>query len=164
MNINIFFIACSLLSIVLFIGNFIIKDWKSIVSLIPVNVFVSHYYTWNLITSNFYEDNLLKLIISIGILFQITRKINIDNFETFGIYFIVVTLACTIFSTAYCFTRFFGTAIDEMITSPTFGLSGIIISLSLYARQQLKNETVLIALSRIFWSATKACSVKQTVN
>lgn len=120
------------------------RGFEATAALVPVTIFVTHYHVWNLVTSCFYEQNFIKMFLELGIFYHITRRITISKFEIFGLYFGSTVLACTLFTTAYCFTRFFATQMEEMIFEPIYGASGVIICMSVYARQQLKNESVAL--------------------
>lgn len=131
-----FILGCSVLLTLSFSLNFILNDCVNKVALVPVNSFIANKYVWNIITSAFYESNILKLLIEIFILFSTVKPFNIDNKEQFGLYIIICILLSSFGTSGYCFMRFFATKLEEMLIQPTYGFSGVYMSIIMFLREQ----------------------------
>jgi hypothetical protein len=133
---------CAGFSLVLFALNFIVPDCASIIGLVPANTLITNTYVWNILTSCFYETNAVKLAFELFVFWFATRPIIDPSFEQFGLYFAFSILSCTLGTSVYCFIRFFTSGNELLLVTPIYGLSGINISLLMYVRQQLRNESV----------------------
>jgi hypothetical protein len=71
----------------------------------------------------------IKIVLDISMLLLITKTLRIDNWEQFGLYFVLSILSCTIGTSAYCFIRFFATSLEEMLMMPIYGFGGVFMSL-----------------------------------
>lgn len=140
-----FVIVCIILVCVLYGLNFVIKDCESVLALVPINTFIANKYVWNVITSNFYETQPLKVVAEILLLVQVTNNLHISSSDSFALYFLVTVLGSAFVTSAYCFIRFFATRIDDMITDPLYGFCGVLICFAMFARQQRGNQSVLYA-------------------
>ena len=127
---------CSLLSL-------IVKDSDNKIGLVPVNTLIANHYVWNLVTSSFYERNFLKLAVDVALFILVNQASNFNNHEQFGMYFALTLISCTVGASAYCFIRFFGTKLEEMLITPIYGFSGVLTCFLMYARQQRKNEPII---------------------
>lgn len=136
------FTYCAGFSLLLFALNFILSDCPSKIGLVPANTLITNTYVWNLVTSCFFETNAVKLAFELFVFWFATRPIIEPSFEQFGLYFAFSVLACTMGTSVYCFIRFFTSGNELLLITPVYGLSGINISLLMYVRQQMRNESV----------------------
>ena len=90
------FISCGGFLIVLYTFNYLLPDCASILGLVTANTLITNTYVWNLVTSCFYETNIVKLIIDLILLFVTMKSFRITNIEQFSLYFVFSILACTI--------------------------------------------------------------------
>lgn len=133
--------------------NYIIKDPTNKLGLVTVNTFIADTQIWNLLTSQFYEKSLYKLIFDIIGITIISKSIKIKGGnQTFGLYFLICTLVCSMLTSAYCFIRYFSTGVMDMLTSPIFGFSGVFMIILTYARQQLQNEPIYSVIPNITYN------------
>jgi membrane associated rhomboid family serine protease len=104
------------LGAVTLLGMFL-SDSSAILGLLPANTLVANKYIWNLLTSAFYEKSILKLALDVVLLvFVIARSgLVVESYDQFGLYMVCCILAATVGSSAYCFTRFFTTGLEEML-------------------------------------------------
>lgn len=143
------FTYCSGLLIILYSLNFVLKDCTETIGLVTANTLITNNYVWNLVTSCFYESNPIKLFLDIVGLLLVTKSLPIPCLEQFGLYFIFSVLACTIGTSTYCFVRFFSTSKEETLVTPIYGFCGVLVTVAMFARQQLRNESVHAALPMI---------------
>lgn len=78
----------------------------------------------------------------------------IGGIDQFVLYFVFSILFCTIGTSAYCFIRYFGTGLEEMLVTPIYGNNGLIITLLMYARLQLKGEPLINTIPYITYHNT----------
>ena len=142
-------IVCTVLHCIFFVIHFAVKDSVSFLALVPINTFIANKYVWNLITGNFYESQPIKLVFELLLLFQVTSNLNFTNSDSFALYFLVTVLGSSFFTLAYCFIRFFATRMDDMITDPLYGFSGVLICFIMFARQHRGNQSVFYAFPLI---------------
>jgi membrane associated rhomboid family serine protease len=142
--------GCIVLLLAAFSMNYTIKDCTNKLGLVSVNTFIADTQIWNLLTSQFYEENMLKLALDIIGLVIITKSVKIKGgYKIFGLFFILCALSCSLFTSAYCFIRYFSTGREEMITNPIYGFSGIFMTMITYVRQQAPDEPFLLQLPNI---------------
>lgn len=146
MAVNVIALVCVTLVLILSSFEFVLPDAKDKLGLVPVNTFVTNYYSWNLFTSCFYESDIWKIVVELLLFIKITANIQIDDKETFILYSVVCVVACTLGASAYCFIRFFSTRLEEMILESIYGFSGVFITFAMFARQKLRSQSVLFAL------------------
>lgn len=140
------FALCVFLVLAMFCSNLVFTDAQDFLSLICGNTLIVNKYVWNLITSCFYEKYVLKIIADLVILNVITRNMKIiGGSDQFALYFVLCILACTIGASVYCFIRFFGTGMEEMLMTPIYGVGGVVMTLLMYARLQFRGEALIEA-------------------
>jgi len=138
------FVLCVFLALIMFLSNLILTDAQDYFSLVCGNTLIVNKYVWNLVTSCFYEKYVLKIIADLVILNVITKNMKIiGGNDQFGLYFVLCILACTIGTSVYCFIRFFGTGMEEMLMTPIYGFGGVVMTLLMYARLQFKGEALI---------------------
>jgi hypothetical protein len=136
---------CIIAVIVLSCLNFVLPDMTNKFGLVPVNTLITNYYSWNLITSCFFETEIIKIITELTIFYHISANLSIKSYENFFLYFAFTSLTCTIGTLVYCFVRFFATRLEEMILESVYGFGGILICFAMLSRQQFKNQSVILA-------------------
>jgi len=109
-----------------------------------VNTFIANKFVWNILSSHFYESHLVKITIDILLLLTTVKPLKYENSEQFGLYLIVCVLASSFGTSAYYFTRFFATRLEDMLLQPTYGFCGIYMSLIMYLRQQNRLDAAII--------------------
>lgn len=124
--------------------NFVLKDCENIIGLVPVNTLIANNYIWNLVSSCFYENNLVKLLTEVILLCFISSNIVIVDIEQFLLYLTICILSCTIGTSFYCFVLYFSTKLENEIMSPMFGFNGILVCFLMFARHQLKGTVIHI--------------------
>jgi len=132
------------LALVTLLGMFL-SDASAILGLLPVNTLVANKYIWNLVTSAFYEESILKLALDVVlIVFIIARDgLTVESYDQFGVYIIFTILASTVGTSAYCFTRFFTTGLEEMLLEPIFGFSAVLMPLAMYVRAYKRDTPIM---------------------
>lgn len=146
-------VVCIILSVATFSMNYAIKDCTNTLGLVPVNTMVADTQIWNVFTSQFYEKYIIKVACNVAGIVIITKSTKIiGGYDQFGIFFMVCLLSCSIFTSAYCFIRFFSTGIEDMITDPIYGFSGIFMAVLTYGRQQLTTEPIFAAVPKITYN------------
>lgn len=146
-------IGCVILLISAFIMNFVIEDCSNKLGLVVVNTFVTDKQIWNVLTGQFYEKYLIKVIFDIISIVTVAKSIKVINgYDQFGFYVIVCTLLCSISTSAYCFIRYFSTGIEDMVTDSIYGFSGVFMIILTYGRQQFHNEPIVPQASKITYN------------
>ena len=138
-----------ILLITFFIFNLILKDCQNILGLVAANTLIANTYVWNLITSCFYETNLIKLLLDLIGLWIVTDGISYVPVDQFGLYLILSIIACTTGTSAISFIRFFASADEIMLIEPQYGFSGVFFTLSMFARQQKKSAAIHSSLPHL---------------
>jgi hypothetical protein len=144
--------GCVILLLAAFLTNYTMKDSSNRLGLVTVNTMVADTQIWNLVTSQFYEKKLIKLVFDIVGIIVITKSTKIQMRYQSGLFFALCILACSVFTSAYCFIRYFSTGIEEMIMAPIYGFSGVFMTTLTYSRQQLKNEPIILAVPGITYN------------
>lgn len=94
-------------------------------------------------------------MINIILLVLAGQKVEIiGGIDQFALYFVFSVLFCSIGTSAYCFIRYFGTGLEEMLITPIYGNNGLIITLLMYARIQLKGEPIVSNIPYITYHNT----------
>eukprot|EP01031_Cornospumella_fuschlensis_P041263 gene41263-50360_t len=101
-------------------------------ALIVANTLITHTYVWNLVTSCFYEESWLKLVIDLIFLYGVASKVAVESLEQFLLYFVFNVLACTIGSSAYCISRFALSEHEYPLVLPMYGFNGILMCLMVF--------------------------------
>ena len=133
---------CLILLWFLYLFNFILKDPISIIGLVPINTIIANKYVWNPITSHFYERYFSKLLLDSFLLIATIKPFEIVSYEQFALYIIFSLLASSFCVSAISFISFFSSKLEETLIQPTYGFSGIYITLLTYLRQQYRNESI----------------------
>jgi hypothetical protein len=142
--------GCLILLLVTFGMNWMMPDATTKLGLVTANTLVADTQVWNLFTSQFYELHVIKLALDvIGIVIISTKTKIVGGLDQFGIYFGLSLFACSFFTSAYCFIRYFSTALEEMIMTPIYGFSGVFLIILMYARQQLRSEPIIPQITHI---------------
>lgn len=145
--------GCIILLLVIFGMNWMIADATNKLGLVTANTLVADTQVWNLFTSQFYELHAIKLTLDLVGIVTITTKTKIvGGFDQFGIYFGLCLFACSFFTSAYCFIRYFSTALEEMIMVPIYGFSGVFMIMVTYSRQQLRYEPIIPQLPHVTYN------------
>lgn len=144
--------GCLILLLIAFSMNYIMEDTSNKLGLVTVNTLVADTQIWNLITSQFYEAKMIKLAFDVVGLIIISRSLKLRLGKQNLMYFSASILSCSLFTSAYCFIRYFSTGIEEMIMAPIFGFSGVFIVFSTYARQQLRGQLVIQHIPNITYN------------
>ena len=144
-------IGCGITIIILFGLNFVIKDCPSVVGLVAANTLFANTYVWNLITSCFYETNILKLAADLVGLWVVTEDINFAS-DQFALFFAVCVLASSLGTSAIAFIRFFASADEIMLIEPQYGFSGAFFTLSMFARMHKKEAAITQAFPRLTYN------------
>ena len=136
-------IVCVLLLLLTFSLNYIVPDCTNKLGLVVVSTMITDSQIWNLITSQFYEMSPIKLIFDIVGILVVTKSTKIvGGFDQFGLFCIVSILSCSIFTSVYCFIRFFLTGIEAMIMDPIYGFAGVFMMMLTYGRQQFQSQAI----------------------
>ena len=144
--------GCIFLLTVSFSMNYLFDDAMNKLGLVTVNTMVADSQIWNLVTSQFYEQKWIKLAFSIVGIIVITRDTKIRIGKHFLMFFGFSLLACSVFTEAYCFIRYFSTGIEEMIMRPIFGFSGVFMIILTYSRQQLRSQPIFPQIPNITYN------------
>lgn len=131
----------TILLIGFFATNYLLSEPVQILGLVPVNTFIANKYVWNLLTSQFFENNVAKLALDLALLWITIKPIKIANSEQFGFYLTVCILSSSFGTSAFYFLRFFASRMEDMLIHPTFGFSGLYMALLMFLRQQNPKET-----------------------
>jgi len=135
-------VACSILLLLFFSVNFIFSNSRNVFALVPVNTLITNSFVWNLVTSSFFETNIIKLIFDLFGLFFISNDLEMGPIENFGLLIVFNILACSIGTSSVCFIRFFITADEVMLVEPTYGFMGVFFCLLSYQRREKKNSII----------------------
>ncbi len=137
------FTYVSIALLVLFGSNFLLADSASIFGLVMVNTLVNNTYVWNMITSCFFETNVIKLAFDMIALWFITgQTTSTPSIEQFGFYFGFSVLFCTMSTSVVSFIYFAMTGNDVLITRSIYGFNGVLMALLMFSRQQKRSESV----------------------
>ena len=76
------------LLVLVFLLNAVVENGSAVLGLLPANTLLAHKYIWNLLTSCFYEKDVLKVVVDIAALFLVVLRhgITIDPFIKVGSY------------------------------------------------------------------------------
>ena len=135
--------GCLILLLIAFSMNYTMKDTSNKLGLVTVNTLVADTQIWNLLTSQFYEAKMIKLAFDVIGLIIISRSLKLRLGKQTIMFLTSSILSCSLFTSVYCFIRYFSTGIEEMIMAPIFGFSGVFIIIATYARQQLRGQSVI---------------------
>ena len=145
--------GCIVLLLLFFAANYITTDATNKLGLVTANTLVADTQVWNLFTSQFYESNVIKLALDVvGIVVITTKTKIVGGTDQFGIFFVLNLFACSFFTSAYCFVRYFSTALEEMIMVPIYGFSGLFMAVLMYTRQQQRFEPVVAQVPHITYN------------
>jgi hypothetical protein len=129
--------------------SYFVKDLNNMISLVPANTLVANSYLWNLFSSCFFEVHVLRVTYDLAILLAINQNISFMALDQFGLYLVFNVLTATMGISAWVFLRFFMTSEDHYLTGSIYGFGGILISLMMFARQQLGNKLVVPSITNI---------------
>jgi hypothetical protein len=135
-------LGSALMLVTLFCVNFVHVDSRNIFALVPVNTLIANSYVWNLVTSSFFETNVVKLAVDLAGLILITQDLDIKSIETFGMYLTFTILACSLGTSTICFLRFFVTADELRLVDPSYGFGGVFFCLATYMRMLKKGAVI----------------------
>ena len=142
--------GCLTILVATFCLNFVIADCTNTLALVIVNTLIADKQIWNIVTCQFYEKSIIKLLFDLAGILIITKSTRIiGGYKQFGLFFAVSLFCCSFFTTVYCFIRFFSTGIEDMIMEPIYGFAGVFMIMLTYGRQQLQNEPVFVQLPSI---------------
>jgi hypothetical protein len=127
-------------SLVLYGLNFVLEDAVSVLSLITANTLITNTYVWNIVTSCFFETDILKVISNIGSVVMIANCLKVNNAEQAGLLLLFSILACTIGTSIYCFFSLVRTGKEDLLVTPIYGFNGVMVTLLMMARQQLGKQ------------------------
>ena len=144
-----FLMGCVVALIAVSAGGFFISDAETILGLVPVNTMIIHSYIWNIVTSQFFEANIFKLILELFAFVYFTRHVVFPSTEQFGFYFVCCLVGSSGVTSFTFFVRYFVTRIEDLIVTPSFGFVGVLITLLLFARQQLKGQNPIESIPSI---------------
>lgn len=146
-------IGCAVLLIVTFSMNYVINDCENVLGLVTVNTMIADTKFWNIITCQFYENSILKLAFDIAGILVVTKSMKLPAaLDQFGLFCAVSFLSCSIFTSVYCFVRFFLTGIEGMIMDPIYGFAGVFMTMLTYGRQQMQNERIFPTIPHITYN------------
>lgn len=135
--------VCVMLLLLSFSMNYVIPECTNKLGLVVVSTMITDSQIWNLITSQFYEMSPIKLLFDIVGILVVTKSTKIiGGFDQFGLLCIVSILSCSIFTSVYCFVRFFLTGIEAMIMDPIYGFAGVFMMMLTYGRQQFQSKAI----------------------
>lgn len=135
---------CSFLLICFYSLNFAIEHCPIILGLVPVNTLVANSYIWNLVTSCFYEENILKLCLDFLVLLTcLLNPVSYSPVDQYFLYFVFSILGCTVITSVWCFGRFFFTGMDQMLLEPIYGFGGVLIILLMHIRTQHRDVCII---------------------
>ena len=128
----------------LFGANFVIAQAPQKLGLVPVSTTIAHSYIWNLVTSSFYETNVIKLTLDIfgTVLVGANMEVPASEQIQFYVFFFGTIIICTIGASAWSFMRFFVMHDQNQITHPIYGFAGVLMSVIMYQRMRYKNVPV----------------------
>lgn len=136
------FIWCAGPLVLSFASTFIYPGAISYLSLITANTLITHTYAWNLVTSNFFEDNILKFLIDIGMFWILTKLVGSISIEQFGLYFVFSLLASTLGASAVSIIQFASSGLELPLLLANYGCGGIIVALLMFVRHAHKSQPV----------------------
>lgn len=120
--------------------NFVLKDATAVLSLITANTLITNTYVWNIVTSCFFETDILKVLSNVGSVVMIANCLAINNVEQVGLLLLFSILACTVGTSVYCFFSLIRTGKEDSLVTPIYGFNGIMVTLLMMARQQLGKQ------------------------
>lgn len=135
-------LGCIAALVLLFGANFMIDEAPKKLGLVPISTTIAHSYIWNLVTSSFYETNIIKLALDIFGTVLVGANLDMGRKDQFCIYFFVSIVASTFGASAWSFMRFFVMHKEDMLTSPIYGFAGVLMTLIMYQRMRFKNVPV----------------------
>ena len=142
-------LACITALMVLFCSNFVIEEAPQKLGLVPISTSIAHSYFWNLVTSSFYETNIIKLALDVVGTVLVGANMEMGRRDQFCIYFFGTTVVSTFGASAWSFMRFFVMHDQNMITSPIYGFAGVLMTLIMFQRLRFKNAPVYPLLPAI---------------
>ena len=94
------FISITSISLFFYFISLIINQQQAtdIFGLNVLNTFVVHKYVWNLVTSSFYEVNIVKVLVDISFLYFVTNNLQAFVTDQFVIYQLVCIISSTFFT------------------------------------------------------------------
>lgn len=131
--------------VVLYLTSIFISSSTGYFALITANTLITNTYVWNIITSCFYETNILKLLSDIISVCLIADFIDIDNMEQWAFFFGASVLACTVGTSIYCFVSLLTTGKEDLLITPIYGFNGMLMVLLMMARQQQRSRVLYTA-------------------
>lgn len=135
--------------VVLYALNSIVPDAPSFLGLVTANTLLWNKYIWNLLTSAFYEESMLKLFVNIWFFVLVSPSaIDYLPIDQFALYVFATILGSSLTTSFYCIIRFFSTGREAMILEPIYGCSGVIIALTMYCRKHL-GKTPILTVTKI---------------
>ena len=143
------FNVCATAVIALYGLNFVLSDCTERVGLVTANTLITNTYVWNLITSCFYEQHILKVVLDLIALLYATKSLPVPNIEQFGLYFLFSILGCTIGTSTYCFFSFMAVPKESSLITPIYGFGGVLMCILMYARHQYKHDSVIPAMPKL---------------
>ena len=132
--------------------NYTVEDCRSKLGLVTVNTMIADTQIWNLVTSHFYEEKITKVLVDIGGLILIARSCKIRAGLQVALYIVLNILASSLFTSAYCFIRYFSTGSEEMIMAPIYGFSGVYMAILMLTRQQLRHKPIMKLIPNVSYS------------
>jgi hypothetical protein len=127
--------------VILHCSIYLFNDYLSILSLVPANTLITHTYVWNLVTSCFFETNLIKLALDLFLLVSVASHVKPTSIEQFFLYMIFSILTSTLGTSFLCFLQFGIFGDENGLVTPYFGFSGILMALFMFCRQASPNHS-----------------------
>jgi Eukaryotic integral membrane protein (DUF1751) len=144
------FVLIGVLIVIYFVGLALGTDAPNKLGLATGSTLIVNTYVWNVLTSCFFETQILKVSIDIAALLAVARGMEVSGgLDQFALYLVFSVLACTIGTSAYCFLRFFATGLEEMLMEPIYGFSGVFMAVLVYARRQHKGAPIHYTVPQI---------------
>lgn len=129
-------------SLVLYLCNLINKDATTVFALVTANTLITNTYVWNIVTSCFFETNILKILSNVVSAAMIANVLIITNIEQFALLTLFTVLACSIGTSVYCFFSFASLGKEELLVTPIYGFNGILVMLLMMTRQQQGRQSL----------------------
>lgn len=122
----------------------IFPDLMKYISLTPANLLITNNFIWILVTSSFFEVHWIRYLFDILLLILISRDVyHSYPLDQFSLYFLLNIICCSFGTILWLFYRFYLSNSEFYLIENVYGFGGILMSLLMITRQQLKSSPVV---------------------
>jgi hypothetical protein len=146
-DLNVFFVSFLVIVLVLYLCNFVFPHSVQFFSLIPINTVIVNFYAWNIVSSCVYETSIIKILFwDFPLLWITTCRLPMMCTEQFLLFLLFSILACSLATSVFCFITFALTQTESYLITPVYGLSGVLVALSMFCRRSYPEDSVFAAV------------------